>query len=399
VDVARIDSLLPVDPRVQRAGFWGGLVYLHLLLLNRAHKLDGLIPPQYCSPDYLARYLGAADAPLIAPGKAAEAIRGGLQAAAREALISIEPDGCRLVDRVHWESDSAPRVRRHRAAKRAMMSHQSNPDTSSSNECANMAHLERASQASITATPNSGWPSDGGVGGDDGSGAILEPLEAMGAPGARRAAAGSGIHPIGRNVTVTQASPSSPLPPPPPFPPLFSPPQTPPLISPPNPPSHPLPSSPSATPDCNVTVTDSPELPFPPQWMGHSAPSERKSKKRAAVAAEALTLADVLREWVRRNAPNTRMAKAEGAEREALVEKWADPIDKLHRIDQVSWRDIAQTIDWVGGHHFWGGVILSGDNLRDKWDKIQAQRSRAAGPSISGRMSAGAAWGTGEQKL
>jgi hypothetical protein len=104
-----MDSLLPMDPRVVRAGFWAGQVYLHLLLLNRAHKCEGLVPSKYCAPDYLARYLGLDAAPHLA-SPAGLVMRDALKAAARESLIAIEPDGVRLVDRQHWECDSAARV-------------------------------------------------------------------------------------------------------------------------------------------------------------------------------------------------------------------------------------------------------------------------------------------------
>ena len=89
-----------------------------------------------------------------------------------------------------------------------------------------------------------------------------------------------------------------------------------------------------------------------------------------------MILARLLMAYVVKQSPDSRVAKKTETEREAMIERWAKPIDMLNRLDKQSWGTINGTIHWVFGDPFWSGVIQGGDNLRDKWDKIQAQRVR-----------------------
>ena len=58
------------------------------------------------------------------------------------------------------------------------------------------------------------------------------------------------------------------------------------------------------------------------------------------------------------------------------MKKWASDIDLLIRVDGRSETEIADMIAWVSGSDFWKAVILSAGNLRDKWDKLVAQKQR-----------------------
>jgi hypothetical protein len=59
---------------------------------------------------------------------------------------------------------------------------------------------------------------------------------------------------------------------------------------------------------------------------------------------------------------------------EAQVEKWADDIDKLNRIDGRDWTDIERVIRWVKTPgQFWAPNIMSGKKLRDKFAQIWPQ--------------------------
>jgi hypothetical protein len=116
MNAAKIDALFPMNPKVQAAGFWGSTVFLHLVLLNRAHRCQGLVPVRYCAPEYLAKYIGLGDAEHLGAHPVALA-RVGLQRAQRAGLIAIEPDGVRLTGwaREWSQSESAERTRKWRS--------------------------------------------------------------------------------------------------------------------------------------------------------------------------------------------------------------------------------------------------------------------------------------------
>lgn len=95
-------------------------------------------------------------------------------------------------------------------------------------------------------------------------------------------------------------------------------------------------------------------------------------------ADEAVTLAFLLLSLIVENAPDGRVAKQTERQREETALRWARPIDLLHRKDGMAWGAIESMIRWCQRDHFWRGVILGGDNLRDKWDTMGAQRNRGS---------------------
>ncbi|HUS27571.1 MAG TPA: hypothetical protein VMZ53_03660 [Kofleriaceae bacterium] len=98
------------------------------------------------------------------------------------------------------------------------------------------------------------------------------------------------------------------------------------------------------------------------------------------VPVEAVTLANVLLGQICSNHPSGRAAKMPPKVAEVTALRWAETIDKLHRIDKFSWGEIEGMITWSQRHSFWRTVILGADNLRDKWDQMAAQRNRGATP-------------------
>jgi hypothetical protein len=91
--------------------------------------------------------------------------------------------------------------------------------------------------------------------------------------------------------------------------------------------------------------------------------------------------ANYFRESILRRKPDHRL-KDEG-HWARHQEKWAEALDKLHRIDKRSWEDIRRVIDLIEadvglGEDFdgWGTTCWSPANLRKKWDKITAQLPR-----------------------
>lgn len=91
---------------------------------------------------------------------------------------------------------------------------------------------------------------------------------------------------------------------------------------------------------------------------------------------EALTAAELLLAAVVMNHPNSRLARQPENTHRHTAEKWAESIDKIHRIDGLTWGEIDGMIMWCQKHSFWRTVILGADNLRDKWDKMAAQRTQ-----------------------
>lgn len=52
------------------------------------------------------------------------------------------------------------------------------------------------------------------------------------------------------------------------------------------------------------------------------------------------------------------------------IQKWADPIDKLRRVDNRSVQDIEDVINWCQNDSFWQNNILSTNKLRDKFSQL-----------------------------
>lgn len=144
------------------------------------------------------------------------------------------------------------------------------------------------------------------------------------------------------------------------------------------------------------------ELPFSPGWLGQNATIIKQSKPRAKASdhkdPQALLMAELLLDAVKARVPNAASARAVGAHRSKVIASWSVPIERLHRIDGISWLEISETIAWVRRSEFWGGVILSGENLREKWDKIQAQRGAKAARQ-RGRHEPSGNHSDGEQQL
>lgn len=52
------------------------------------------------------------------------------------------------------------------------------------------------------------------------------------------------------------------------------------------------------------------------------------------------------------------------------IQKWAQDIDKLMRIDGQKYGDIKMVIDWIYNDPFWSTVVLSTANLRKNFPKL-----------------------------
>jgi hypothetical protein len=97
-----------------------------------------------------------------------------------------------------------------------------------------------------------------------------------------------------------------------------------------------------------------------------------KASSQVGPSAEALSLADQLRNAVRIRDPRAKAARTEN------VSTWARDIELLIRIDQRTPEEIRRVIDWCQQPDgFWGPNILSGRKLREKFDTLAGQMLRA----------------------
>lgn len=73
------------------------------------------------------------------------------------------------------------------------------------------------------------------------------------------------------------------------------------------------------------------------------------------------------------NNPNSRLHNQQNKKREETLQGWADDIRKLIDLDKQSPETIMRVIKFATENHFWKSNILSGDSLREKWDRLTSQ--------------------------
>jgi len=126
-----------------------------------------------------------------------------------------------------------------------------------------------------------------------------------------------------------------------------------------------------------------PHEPAPPhsktQHRSNGARSEPARRSVPEPAQQALTLAHLLMAAIQRNSPSGRLARAAPRLLQDTAERWAVTIDKLQRIDSMTWGEIEGMITWSQRDPFWRTVVLGADALRENWDKMVAQRSQRGG--------------------
>jgi hypothetical protein len=129
-------------------------------------------------------------------------------------------------------------------------------------------------------------------------------------------------------------------------------------------------------------------------------PQKRTSSKPRPLFGDddpAIVLARRLSSRILSHRPDARVPRTT-----AQLQKWAEHIDRMLRLDDRSPGQIEAMIDWCQEHDFWRGIILSGDNLRKKFDQLQMQRERDARgttgrrASTNGRGPGGPAFGSDE---
>jgi hypothetical protein len=83
-----------------------------------------------------------------------------------------------------------------------------------------------------------------------------------------------------------------------------------------------------------------------------------------------------------KNNPKVKVPKPETKQ----FEVWCESMDKLHRIDKMSWDDIKTIVDFSQNDQFWQSNILSTSKLREKKDTLILQLSRNKPKDTFGRQ-------------
>ena len=110
---------------------------------------------------------------------------------------------------------------------------------------------------------------------------------------------------------------------------------------------------------------------------------ERKGKGKLkgnnniiVASPEALRLAELLFSEIAAVNPRSRLSAQNNGQRTTTVNRWAEDIDKLLRLDHQEPSTVEECIKWATHDAFWGANILSGRSLREKWDTLIAQKER-----------------------
>ena len=93
-------------------------------------------------------------------------------------------------------------------------------------------------------------------------------------------------------------------------------------------------------------------------------PAPEKPAPARELPKEARQLAERLHKWILKNKPDRKIQNG-------WEERWTSDIDKMHRLDGRSWKQIMGAIDWSQRDDFWRQNVLSGANLRKHYDRIE----------------------------
>lgn len=94
---------------------------------------------------------------------------------------------------------------------------------------------------------------------------------------------------------------------------------------------------------------------------------DKKDKKSFSPDGEAYRCASFLANEIRKRLPKAK------PQTEAALQKWADQMDKLHRLDGYSWESIAEVLDFSQRDAFWSTVILSAGKFRKQFTQLMAK--------------------------
>jgi phage replication O-like protein O len=124
---------------------------------------------------------------------------------------------------------------------------------------------------------------------------------------------------------------------------------------------------------------------------------KKETPSSQTYSPEVIELSTLLAEKILSNNPKHR--ELCNGKFQTKVNTWADPIEKLHRIDRQTFEDVRRVIEWSQVDNFWKLNILSGASLRKNWDRLYLQMNKQqgnkdrpiasyAGPSVLDKINA-----------
>ena len=129
---------------------------------------------------------------------------------------------------------------------------------------------------------------------------------------------------------------------------------------------------PSFPPSVNIFSSE------PSSDTTQTQPIEKPKSKQAPVFSEdteQYQLALFMRQCVLENLPNAKVPE----ETPKSLKRWTHDIDLMIRIDNRNPNDIRDMMDWAHKDEFWRANVLCPSNLREKWDRLVAQKQRVNG--------------------
>jgi len=126
--------------------------------------------------------------------------------------------------------------------------------------------------------------------------------------------------------------------------------------------------------------TEAPPLPEPLPDHSRSTPGplrpeeEGKEEGKKTPSSDALRLSGLLADLIADNNPSNRHIKH--GVREKTVQRWAQDLDRMIRIDGRDPEDVEAILRWCQADDFWKGTILSGAKLREHYDRLTLQMRR-----------------------
>ncbi len=109
-----------------------------------------------------------------------------------------------------------------------------------------------------------------------------------------------------------------------------------------------------------------------PKRISDARPDEKKSKKKEPISHEhnAYKAAKWLSKQIRKRMPDRKEYTEDD------LQRWAEDIDKVHRIDGYDWDLISDILQFSQRSTFWQANILSGAKFRKQFETLMAQEAR-----------------------
>ena len=140
-------------------------------------------------------------------------------------------------------------------------------------------------------------------------------------------------------------------------------------------------------PLCKKTMPINEPSPLLPPFLVLKKKERKTCRSSFSSNSEAYKLSEILFNEILKNNSHSRLHACQNGDKEKTIQRWAQDIDKLIRIDHQKPSTVEEAIRFATRDNFWGANILSGSKLREKWDTLVAQMNRPrAGNFESGNV-------------